>query len=44
MVYIDFKQAYDTVKRGKIYDVMRGLGIPSKYIKLVKMTLKDTDY
>ena len=44
MVFIDFKQAYETVKREKVYKAMRGLGIPNKYVKLVKMTLKETDY
>ena len=44
IVFIDFKQAYDIVKREKVYEATRGLGIPSKYIKLVKMTLKETNY
>ena len=44
MVFIDFKQAYDTAKREKFYETMSGLGIPSKYMKLVKMTLKEMDY
>ena len=44
MVFIDFKQVYDTVKRKKVYEAMRGLGISSNYIKLVKMSLKETDY
>ena len=42
MAFIDFKQAYDTVKRETVYEVIRGLRIPSKYIKLVKLTLKET--
>jgi hypothetical protein len=43
MLFIDFKQAYDTIKREKVYEAMRQ-GIGEKLIRLVKMTLKETEY
>lgn len=44
MLFIDFKQAYDTVKREKVYEAMREMGIKEKLIRLVRMTLKETEY
>lgn len=41
-LYVDFKQAYDSLDRGKIYKIMREFGIPSKLIRLTEMTLKGT--
>jgi hypothetical protein len=41
-VYIDFKQAYDSMDRKKLYDVVREMQIPAKLIRLVKITLKNT--
>jgi hypothetical protein len=44
MLFIDFKQAYDTIKREKVYEAMRQMGIGEKLIRLVRMTLKETEY
>jgi hypothetical protein len=44
MLFIDFKQAYDTIKREKVYEGMRQMGIGEKLIRLVRMTLKETEY
>lgn len=41
-VFIDFKTAYDSVKRVELYDAMQTLGIPSKLIRLTKMTMHDS--
>ena len=41
-LFVDFKQAYDSLDRGKIYKIMREFGIPSKLIRLTEMTLKGT--
>ncbi|CAG9573517.1 unnamed protein product [Danaus chrysippus] len=35
----DFKQAFDSVNRHKIFDAMRLLGIPSKLVRLVEATM-----
>jgi hypothetical protein len=44
MLFIDFKQAYDTIKRETVYEAMRQMGIGDKLIRLVRMTLKETEF
>lgn len=44
MCFIDFKQAYDSVIRAKMYEALEELGVPKKLIRLVRMTLKQTNY
>lgn len=39
-VFIDFKAAYDTVLRPKLYEAMHELGIPEKLVNLTKMTMQ----
>ena len=36
---IDFKAAYDSIARVKLYDAMSSFGIPAKLIWLVRMTM-----
>jgi sorting nexin-29 len=38
-LYIDFKQAYDTINRTELEEIMKEFGIPIKLVRLVKMTL-----
>jgi len=38
-IFIDFKQAFDTVNRPKMYENLKILKIPTKLIRLVKTTL-----
>lgn len=42
MMFIDFRQAFDTVRRGHLMRIMKELEIPEKLIKLVIMTLKNS--
>lgn len=42
MLFIDFKQAFDSVNRGKLYEAMRQMKIPKKLIRLIKMTMTNT--
>ena len=41
-IFIDFKQAFDTVNRPKMYENLRMLKIPTQLIRLVKTTLTDS--
>ena len=41
-LFIDFKQAYDTVKRNALYEALEDLGIPKKLIRMVKMTMANS--
>lgn len=42
MLFVDFKAAYDSIIKEKMYEALRVMGIPRKIIRLVKMTLNDT--
>jgi hypothetical protein len=39
-IFVDFKAAYDSVLRNKLYEAMLHLRIPGKLIRLTKMTMK----
>ena len=39
-LFVDFKSAYDSVIRRKLWRVMEEFGIPSKLISLIKLTLR----
>lgn len=41
-LFIDFKQAYDRIKRRELFVVMKELGFETKLIRLVKATLDGT--
>ena len=38
-LFTDFKAAYDTIARVKLYDAMSSFGVPARLIKLVRMTI-----
>jgi len=40
--FIDFKKAYDSVRREVLYKILIELGIPRKLVRLVKMSLTET--
>jgi sorting nexin-29 len=42
-LYVDFKHAYDSVHRGKLYKIMHDFGIPDKLMRLVRATMTDTE-
>ena len=42
MLFIDFKQAFDSINRKKIWTALRSFGISEKLIRLVKETLTET--
>jgi sorting nexin-29 len=39
-LYIDHKQAYDSINRDQLIEIIKDFGIPSRLIRLVKMTLE----
>jgi retron-type reverse transcriptase len=41
-LFIDFKKAYDSVKREVLYNVPLEFGIPKKLVKIIKMYLNET--
>jgi hypothetical protein len=41
-LFIDFKKAYDSVRREVLYNILIEFGIPRKLIRLIKMCLNET--
>ena len=41
-LFIDFKKAYDSVKREVLYKILIEFGIPKKLVRLIKMSLTET--
>ena len=41
-LFIDFKKAYDSVRRGVLYKILIEFGIPRKLLRLIKMRLTET--
>ena len=38
-LFIDFKEAYDSLRREVLYNILIELGIPMKLVRLIKMCL-----
>jgi hypothetical protein len=41
-LFIDFRKAYDSVKREVVYSILLEFGIPKKLFRLIKMCLNET--
>jgi hypothetical protein len=41
-LFIDFKKAYDSVKREVLYSILLEFGIPKELVRLTKMCLNET--
>ena len=41
-LFIDFKKAYDSVRREVLYKIIIEFGIPRKLVRLIKMSLTET--
>jgi hypothetical protein len=40
--YIDFRKAYDSVRREVLYNILIEFGVPMKLIRLIRMCLNET--
>ena len=41
-LFIDFKKAYESVRREVLYNILIEFGVPKKLVRLVKMCLTET--
>jgi hypothetical protein len=41
-LFIDFKMAYDAVRREVLYNILIEFGIPMKLVRLIEMCLNET--
>jgi hypothetical protein len=41
-LFVDFKKAYDSVRREVLYNILREFGAPMKLVRLIKMCLHET--
>jgi hypothetical protein len=41
-LFIDFKKAYDSVKREVLYNILLEVGVPEKLVRLIKICLNET--
>jgi hypothetical protein len=41
-LFIDYKKAYDSLRREELYNILIELGVCMKLIRLIKMHLRDT--
>jgi hypothetical protein len=41
-LFVDFKKAYDSVRREVLYYILIGFGIPLKLLRLIKVCLNET--
>jgi len=41
-LFIDFKKAYDSVRREVLYNILIEFGVPKKLVRLIKMCLNET--
>ena len=41
-LFLDFKKAYDSVRREVLYNILIELSVPKKLVRLIKMCLTET--
>jgi hypothetical protein len=43
-LFVDFKKAYDSVKREVLYNIIIEFGVPMKLVRLIKMCFNESPY
>jgi hypothetical protein len=42
-LFIDFRKAYDSIKREVLYNILPEFGIPKKLVRIINMCLNETE-
>jgi hypothetical protein len=42
MLFVDFRKAFDSVNRERLYEAMKQMQIPDKLIRVTRMTMNNT--
>jgi hypothetical protein len=42
LLFVDFKKAYNSVRREVLYNILIEFGVPMKLVRLIKMHLHET--
>jgi hypothetical protein len=43
-LFIDIKEAYNSIKREVLYNILLEFGVPKKLVRLIKMYLNETNF
>ena len=43
MLFVDFKQAFDSIQRIKIYEILQQTEMPAKFVRLIKTTMEHSE-
>jgi hypothetical protein len=43
VLFVDFKQVFDSVKRIKTYEILKQRDMPANFVILIKMTIEHSD-
>ena len=43
LTFVDFSKAFDSIHRGKLMEILRAYGIPTKTVDTISMLYKDTE-
>ena len=42
LVFVDFKKAFDSIHRGRMFKILKAYGIPEKLVKIIELMYSDT--
>ena len=43
LTFVDFSKAFDSTHRGKLMEILKGYGIPTKIVDAISLLYKDTE-
>jgi len=43
MLFVDFKQVFDSIQRIKIYEILQQTEMPAKFVRFIKITMEQSE-